>query len=821
MIQIEQLRIYEFRGIRDLQLSPEGKNFAICGPNGTGKSGVVDAIEFALTGEISRLSGRGTGNLSVKSHGPHVDSRDKPANAVVEATAFVPSLNERFTIRRSVKDARTPAVTPLNPQISEVLNQVAQHPELVLSRRELIRYVLSEPGKRSEEVQALLRLSELDDLRTTFQKIANAAERDALSAKKARDQALEDLLRALGITKSHGQELLFAVNARRSVLGLEPLERLENTTSIRDGIDLSPESAATSGRIAKTQATSDIDAARKALMALATDDVTKALEETGVEIAAMAAEPAVENAANRETLLVSALELFDEVHCPVCDTEWDPAGFRQIVADKRKQLQAAISRRRVIEARLALVNERIETAASALNTASKYGPLFSSPIPVEEIRATSSALAADAAAIKRFLPLAETIAAHGRASVPIDIDALLVQLEAAIAGLPEPSARDAARDYLTIGQEKLAAYRTAGANRKRAQDKFVTARRVFDLFGQAVTSGLDGIYKAVESRFIELYRVVNHEDEGAFEAHLIPSFGKLGFDVDFYGRGFFPPGAYHSEGHQDAMGLCLYLALMDHLLGTDFTFAVLDDVLMSVDAGHRREVCRLLQSEFPHTQFFLTTHDDIWLRHMKSESLIGPKACVHFRKWDVQSGPTEWNDIDIWCELEKDLARNDIRSGAALLRHYLEHFAQETCHRLRARVEFRGDAQFTLGDTLPNAVAMLGTLLGKGRNAANSWKQDVVARLIEEREAAFTAAKIATNVDQWQINAAVHFNTWATLSKEDFVPVVAAYRDLVSCFACKDCEGLLYVLPERGEKEALRCSCGSINTNLNRKPTAA
>ena len=204
---------------------------------------------------------------------------------------------------------------------------------------------------------------------------------------------------------------------------------------------------------------------------------------------------------------------------------------------------------------------------------------------------------------------------------------------------------------------------------------------------------------------------------------------------------------------------------------------------------------------------------------MKSESLIGPQSCVHFRKWDVQFGPTEWNDIDIWCELDQDLTRNDVRSGAALLRHYLEHFAQEICHRLRARVEFRGDAQFTLGDALPNAVATLGELLRKGRKGAISWKQDMVVRSIAEREAAFTAAKTATNVDQWQINAAVHFNTWATLSKEDFVPVVAAYRDLVSCFVCKDCEGLLYVLPERGEKEALRCRCGNITINLNRKPT--
>jgi hypothetical protein len=36
----------------------------------------------------------------------------------------------------------------------------------------------------------------------------------------------------------------------------------------------------------------------------------------------------------------------------------------------------------------------------------------------------------------------------------------------------------------------------------------------------------------------------------------------------------------------------------------------LDDVPMSVDPGHRREVCNLLKNHFP-TQFIFTTHDNI------------------------------------------------------------------------------------------------------------------------------------------------------------------------------------------------------------------
>src|SRR3546814_6326004 len=83
MIRIEKIAIKEFRGIRDLELVMGGQNFAACGPNGTGKSGIVDAIEFALTGSISRLSGEGTGDLSVKQHGPHVDFRNKPEQSMV------------------------------------------------------------------------------------------------------------------------------------------------------------------------------------------------------------------------------------------------------------------------------------------------------------------------------------------------------------------------------------------------------------------------------------------------------------------------------------------------------------------------------------------------------------------------------------------------------------------------------------------------------------------------------------------------------------------------------------------------------------------
>ena len=44
---------------------------------------------------------------------------------------------------------------------------------------------------------------------------------------------------------------------------------------------------------------------------------------------------------------------------------------------------------------------------------------------------------------------------------------------------------------------------------------------------------------------------------------------------------------------------------------------------------------------------------------------------------------------------------------------------------------------------------------------------------------------------QWAVNKAVHYNEWANFGKKDFEPVVTAFRELMDCFRCKDCQSWL------------------------------
>ena len=152
-------------------------------------------------------------------------------------------------------------------------------------------------------------------------------------------------------------------------------------------------------------------------------------------------------------------------------------------------------------------------------------------------------------------------------------------------------------------------------------------------------ASLTQLYRTVEADFSAFYRQLNSDDESTFRANLGPSAGKLDLTVDFYGLGMFPPAAYHSEGHQDGMGVCLYLALVKQLLGSNFRFAVLDDVVMSVDRNHRRQFCKLLKEAFPNVQFIITTHDEVWARQMQSSGLITGKTQARFHGWSVDHGP--------------------------------------------------------------------------------------------------------------------------------------------------------------------------------------
>jgi recombinational DNA repair ATPase RecF len=817
VIRIDSILIEDFRGIRRMPLSFDGQNYAICGRNGTGKSGIVDALEFGLTGSISRLAGEGSDRLSVKAHAPHVDARSNPELAQVTIKGSIPSLRKDITITRNVSRSKAPTISPADADVIDILNRIAGHPELVLTRREIIRYVLATEGDRAQEVQAVLKLDRLEAVRSALTTITNTANRDAKSAAQTASAAGDALTKALGISALSEAALLGAVNVRRQVVGLQDLKTIAPPVSLTDGIAARAVKAGTL-TITKSSGLQDVAEVRSLIKKVADLTETPDAKSALAICADLQSDPETLKALAHDSFLKTGLS-FIEDRCPFCDHEWQPDTLREHIRSKIASIDDARKKRTEAENCLVSCIATLEQLSQALKICEKYAIPANVSIP-PSMGSFRRAVDGGAQVLRRFLPVHESVSTlSGPPAVPEDVLGFIDAIDRFLTSLPDPSSEEAARQYLVVGQEKLEAYREARRRKAKRDSETELARVALTTYANTMNSELTALYREVEGAFASMYAALNTPDEAEFQAKLTPSIGKLGFDVNFYGRGFFPPGAYHSEGHQDAMGLCLYLALMNHVLKDNFTFAVLDDVLMSVDAGHRRAVCTLLKTRFPHTQFILTTHDRVWLNHMKTEALIAPKSLVYFHSWDVATGPAFWDDVDVWDQIDAELKRDRVPVAAELLRNYLEYISGELCQRLRARVPFKLDGRMELGELLPFAYQQMGDLFAKGKGAANSWGNTVLKDSIAQRHDELRNAYQSTSIDQWQVNAAVHYNSWASLDRNDFAPVVTAFKRLIAAFRCSnpDCLGFRIVLREAGTDKVVSCPCGTENFSLVNK----
>jgi hypothetical protein len=382
---------------------------------------------------------------------------------------------------------------------------------------------------------------------------------------------------------------------------------------------------------------------------------------------------------------------------------------------------------------------------------------------------------------------------------------------------PEKDAAAEATAFLAVAQERLSDLRRAKRAHQAGAVNAERGRTAYKAYCETSEKVLLALYHQVGADFASYYSAINQDDESEFKASFSPSEGKLGLLVDFHKKGMFPPGAYHSEGHQDGMGVCLYLALLKRVLGDRFTLAILDDVVMSVDSQHRRRFCKLLKAQFPGTQFVITTHDEVWARQMRTEGLVDAKSSVTFNTWTVETGPITAEVKGIWDEIAADLAKGDVPPAAGRLRRHFEYVARELADSLGAKVPFKADGTYDMGQLLSAVIGKQSELLKTAGKAAQSWGQTAEIAKIEELKQKRAVALDAHGGEQWVLNKAIHYNEWMNLTSVEFSQVVTAFRGVLDQLRCSaGCGSWLSVTPAIDPAD-LRCDCGKVRLNLREK----
>ena len=418
--------------------------------------------------------------------------------------------------------------------------------------------------------------------------------------------------------------------------------------------------------------------------------------------------------------------------CPLCDTQWVPDALARHIEEKHDTTRAAQEAQRLIATtverlRSGVLNQLAARASAAFDAVVRMRP----DAPPQWLAEWNTAL--QQAVTELANPLEALSSPDRQAKIIVSVtptDLLMQRLTEFAAAIPssqEPESRTNAREQLIRIDQEVRNFHEAEASLESAQHITDVATLLHESFIGSRNELLQELFDSVRDRFVEFYRFLHPEEAESFAADLGQA-GSSGVDlaVDFHAAGRYPPNAVHSEGHQDSMGLCLFLALAKVLTGgTAPDLLLLDDVVMSVDMDHRAKVAELLKVHFPTTQFILTTHDRAWANYLQSAGVVRPTDCWEFRTWDLETGPSVGRASDVWTRIDSQLAAADVPSAAATLRRYVEETLFNVCDAIRAPVELRASAQYEAGDLGDPAFAKLKRLIATGIHKAQVLGDDV------------------------------------------------------------------------------------------------
>lgn len=637
-LSLNSVTVENFRGVEGTERYKfAGENAVIFGPNGSGKSTALQAIEFLLTGEIDALRGSGTGGVKTNQHIPNLSA--DPDNTVVRAT-FEDSQGEfhvhrRFTDRSELTAERRP--TSLN----ELLD-VANRGYIQLTRADILELIFTTPGNRKEQIYQLLNTGELDDRRLRIKGVERKASQETNSARQTAKDALGRIKATVHGPLSVDVEsenpsiddksLLAEIDERRERLNGPPLQSLSTAQSFTEGVESPVEQA--SHPLQRSDVRRDINLLHSWMNSVEEHQMT--LDHTRRAITALQADAEALTSLSELSLIQKGHRLVDEATtvCPLCGESWTDSDLQSHLQQRIERLERIEQRRDELVDQasdlLSVVREPVDPLLRLLELTDKVSGINWAPVRsfIGRLQAIAQLLEGD------IVTDVETIDAD---KLNVDLkeitpSAPLDQLEKKANDLPDQSELQKTWDELTTlfesyrawedARDEISHYETVEREMSAAKREYLAARD--EILGETFTK--------VEERFGELYTLIN-PDEASFDPQLDQTNTGVKFTVGVQAGGRHPPNALHSEGHQDLMGIALFLALVEQSSPLDRTPVLLDDVLMSVDRTHRTRLAEGLSTDLSDKfQFILTTHDTSWAQQLNDVGTVPDRNLINTEK---------------------------------------------------------------------------------------------------------------------------------------------------------------------------------------------
>ena len=780
-IKIKKIAIHGFRGIPDLELPLDGKSLLLRGENGTGKSSIVDAIEFFFTGKVAHLEGvRG---LSLRRHGPHVNFKLDDVN--VEIT-FNPG---NITLNRNFASVPTPP-----DQFNEYF-QITQKGTFILRRSQILEFIMSQPAERFRAIGSIIGIESLDKVELEMMRLRDDLEGKVESKKEEINRLLEDLSGVVGKNITGVTDVLPALNEILQKAGLPSINSLENIDGYIEEIFKTTKKAESINKIGIVN-----EILKSTNNSIISQEIISELEDINENIKSLLPDKAKIELSVAD-LLESGRKIIEKENmdiCPLCEQKIDRDELLSRIDERLKTLQQLSDKAAEIRKKSVSVMDNMSRARDQLRNILSKIESFPELSKEKEILQNKLKL------LKDFIDVIES-SQNLQNEIPVpkirknkdEINMAIEEISKKCKHiLDDIGLTEEEKKVLEIvrlieqSKIKLNDLSKATSELQVYQKYYKLAEKVYTTFSDTKKSKIQNIYNIIQGDIQKFYSML-HPNEPHGNIELTVALGRRAsteIKIESFGRKE-DPRALTSEGHLDSLGLCIFLAFVKKF-NDGCSLVILDDIVTTIDASHRNRIAELLLKEFRDYQFIITTHDGIWYKQLinsqRALNVQGKFVNMEIIGWDVNNGPRISPYRPQWNKIQDKLANNDKTGAGNECRIYLEWLLKEICEQLEIPIPFKRSGKYTVAELFNPAEKRI-----KDKLKDSDLKRDILNKFQELRATVFMG------------NLLSHDNPEIiNLSIEEVKAFCDAVHTLHEAFLCPKCGKFLKYFRE---SKIIRC----------------
>lgn len=272
----------------------------------------------------------------------------------------------------------------------------------------------------------------------------------------------------------------------------------------------------------------------------------------------------------------------------------------------------------------------------------------------------------------------------------------------------------------------------------------------------------------------------------------------IDISLKFFGISQPSPRLTLSEGHRNSLGLCIFLALARLPINADKPI-FLDDIVSSLDRGHRNNVTKLLLNDFGERQILLFTHDRDWFQELKIELPGKTWKKMVVKPWQSPSVGIQWSESEDTYDDARALMPISCEAAGNCVRGIMDTQLSIMAEKLRIKMPYlRGDK-----NDFRTCVSFLNSIISESPSRLKK-KEGTAWNQYDEPIQHWKRA------NELLIAFADRSSHGGSLVPGELDDLIQACEVATSKFKCPDC-GQYFWIADQANKEVLQCNCGNMH----------